>query len=267
MSRVEILKKLQAWLGLAAIFLTGAYTAALETSEASSSTVQPTAVSACSYSTFACEQLTSNLYPTLLPSPLNSETPNHGQSAYVALLAKYTYTHEPPFTTTASPTPIPSNELVCPSQLPARPLHDNTELKFPARIGWGVTASAWQIEDGLQVEALICRIEIGTWICNPSSTESMFAPHLMLEGAITTRSGDPGGPKGGAFDAVRPNLRLLTEASSVLIGRGSDLEEGDQMALAAVNMSEKDMERSLSWGVSGKRCMESRSTKKSSRPR
>ncbi|KAI3550641.1 beta-glucosidase A [Colletotrichum filicis] len=176
---------LQAYLGLAAVSLTGACAAALETSGAPSTTARPTAATLWSYSTFTYEQLTVNRYPTPLPSPLTIATPyaphftevstllpenvtyttyslnpsataspdgQYGQSAYAALWANYTYTHEPPFTTTASPTPIPSSELVYPPQLPARPLNDNTDLKFPSDFVWGVAASAWQIEGGLQIE-------------------------------------------------------------------------------------------------------------------
>lgn len=159
----------------------GASAAALE-----SNTSQPTAASTWSYSTFTYEQMTSNLYPTPLPSPLTIATPyaphftqastllptnvtyttyslnssatvspdgqQYGQSAYASLWSNYTYTHEPLFTTTASATPIPSSELVYPPQLPARPLNDNAGLKFPADFVWGVAASAWQVEGGLQLE-------------------------------------------------------------------------------------------------------------------
>ncbi|GKT62964.1 beta-glucosidase A [Colletotrichum tofieldiae] len=166
--------------------LVGGPTAALEMSAAAHATILSGAAEATwSYSTFTYEQMTLNRYPTPLPSPLTIETPyapnfsqastllpdnityttyslipaatptpdgRYGQSAYRALWANYTYTHEPPFTTTLSPTPIPFTELVYPPQLPAKPLNDNTKLKFPADFVWGVAASAWQIEGGLQIE-------------------------------------------------------------------------------------------------------------------
>ncbi|EQB56157.1 hypothetical protein CGLO_03851 [Colletotrichum gloeosporioides Cg-14] len=166
-----------------AFLVAGVSAAALEST--GSLTTQPTAASTWSYSTFSYEQMTSDRYPTPLPSPLTIATPyaphfteastllptnvtyttysfnpsatashdgTYGQSAYIALWSNYTYTHEPPFTTTASPTPVPSSDLVFPPQLPARPLNENEGLKFPENFVWGVAASAWQVEGGLQLE-------------------------------------------------------------------------------------------------------------------
>ncbi|KAF6838416.1 beta-glucosidase [Colletotrichum plurivorum] len=154
-------------------------------SPTTSQSVRATAASTWSYSTFSYEQMTSDRFPTPLPAPLTIAKPyaphfteastllptnvtyttyslapsatispdgQYGQSAYAALWENYTYSHEPPFTTTASPTPILSSELVYPPQLPARPLNDNDGLKFPADFVWGVAASAWQVEGGLQLE-------------------------------------------------------------------------------------------------------------------
>lgn len=148
-------------------------------------TTEPTAASTWSYSTFTYDSMTSNRYATPLPSPLSVNTtyapgfsqastllptdvtyttyvlnptatasPDglYGQSAYAALWANYSYTNEPPFTTTAAATAIPSSELVFPPQLPARPLNDNEGLKFPENFIWGVSASAWQVEGGLQFQ-------------------------------------------------------------------------------------------------------------------
>lgn len=75
-----------------------------------------------------------------------------GQSAYNALWGKLSYSAEPPFTTTMSPTPVASAELVPPPPLPVQPLSDDPSLKFPPDFVWGLGTSAWQMEGGLQVE-------------------------------------------------------------------------------------------------------------------
>ncbi|KAI1870300.1 uncharacterized protein JN550_005228 [Neoarthrinium moseri] len=76
----------------------------------------------------------------------------YGQSAYAALWVSLTYSQEPPFTTTASPTPVATSELLFPPPLPARPLNEDKSLRFPCDFIWGAAASAWQIEGGLQAE-------------------------------------------------------------------------------------------------------------------
>lgn len=144
---------------------------------------------AYSYSTFSFTSMTSVRYATPLKSPLAIPTPfvrpfsqvssllepnityttyslnpnatatndgPYGESAYAALWASanVTYTDSPPFTTTISPTPVASSELVLPPALPVIPADQNetSGMKLPADFVWGVASSAWQIEGGLQVE-------------------------------------------------------------------------------------------------------------------
>ncbi|PYH93545.1 beta-glucosidase [Aspergillus ellipticus CBS 707.79] len=134
-----------------------------------------------SYSSFSYTQVTSTRYATALGAPLSFPTAfapafsqastllpsnvtyttyalqssltadgQYGQSAYAALWANLSYTAAPPFTTTATASAVPSSELVYPPDLYNRV--DNPELKLPADFIWGVAASAWQIEGGLQLE-------------------------------------------------------------------------------------------------------------------
>ncbi|PQE30856.1 beta-glucosidase A protein [Rutstroemia sp. NJR-2017a WRK4] len=142
------------------------------------STVSP------SYSSFYYEQMSTNRYATPLSTPLSLPTyapafaeastllpanvtyttysldpaatstddGPYGKSAYAALWAGTTYSLDPPFTTTASPTPVASSELIYPPPLPVRPLNEDKSLKLPCDFIWGVASSAWQIEGGLQVE-------------------------------------------------------------------------------------------------------------------
>ncbi|KAM3074482.1 hypothetical protein ACMFMG_002714 [Clarireedia jacksonii] len=74
------------------------------------------------------------------------------KSAYAALWAGSTCSLNPPFTTTASPTPVASSELIYPPPLPGHSLNEDKSLKLPCDFIWGVASSAWQIEGGLQVE-------------------------------------------------------------------------------------------------------------------
>jgi beta-glucosidase/6-phospho-beta-glucosidase/beta-galactosidase len=136
------------------------------------------------YSSFSYEQMSTNRYATPLLSPLSLPTfapafeeasqllPTnatyttysldrsatgvddgpYGQSAFAALWATITYADEPPFTTTVSPTPVASSDLVFPPLLPARPMNEDKSLTLPCDFIWGVAASAWQIEGGLQFE-------------------------------------------------------------------------------------------------------------------
>ncbi|KAJ0120215.1 beta-glucosidase [Diaporthe amygdali] len=137
------------------------------------------------YSSFAYTQMTSDRYATPLPSPVTFQSSYappfsnvstllqanitytiytfdrnitynndgvYGQSAYVALWDNYTYSTEAPFTTTVSPTPIPSSELVFPPVLHNAPQIDQNASQLPPDFVWGVAGSAWQIEGGLQLE-------------------------------------------------------------------------------------------------------------------
>ncbi|RAH43635.1 beta-glucosidase [Aspergillus brunneoviolaceus CBS 621.78] len=136
------------------------------------------------YSSFSYTQLTSNRYATPLPSPISFATPfappfseassllptgvtyttysleptttadpgsetEYDQEAYNELWASLSYSSGPPFTTTVSPTPVPSSELVFPPAL--TPYLANPEKKLPENFIWGVAGSAWQIEGGLQL--------------------------------------------------------------------------------------------------------------------
>ena len=136
------------------------------------------------YSTFSYTQMTSDRYPTPLKPHLSFPTPfappfskastllpsnvtyttysldptatltadgKYGQSAYAALWTGYHYSESPPFTTTVSPIPVPTQELVFPPDLPVQPVCENN-LKLPADFIWGHAGSAWQIEGGLQLE-------------------------------------------------------------------------------------------------------------------
>ncbi|KAK3935345.1 beta-glucosidase [Diplogelasinospora grovesii] len=80
----------------------------------------------------------------------------YGQGAFARLWANasLSYRDQPPFTTTVSPTPVPSSELVFPSPLPVQPLgqSETANMRLPSDFVWGVASSAWQIEGGLQVE-------------------------------------------------------------------------------------------------------------------
>ncbi|XRM47531.1 hypothetical protein ABZX51_010502 [Aspergillus tubingensis] len=144
---------------------------------------EATRATSYSYSSFTYTKVTSTRYATSLSSPLSFATPfapafseastllpdnvtyttyslqssqtpsadgQYGQSAYAALWANLSYTSAPPITTTVSPTPVPSSELVYPPTLYNR--IDYADLKLPSDFIWGVAASAWQIEGGLKLE-------------------------------------------------------------------------------------------------------------------
>lgn len=79
----------------------------------------------------------------------------YGQSAYAALWSAYTYNHTVPFTTTVSPTPVASSELVYPPALYTPCPGSDACLdcyKFDKDFVWGVAGSAWQIEGALKKE-------------------------------------------------------------------------------------------------------------------
>lgn len=77
----------------------------------------------------------------------------YGQGAYARLWSPLTYNTSVPFTTTATPTPVASSELVFPPALyTACPQQADTCLdcyKLPEDFLWGVAGSAFQIEGGL----------------------------------------------------------------------------------------------------------------------
>jgi beta-glucosidase/6-phospho-beta-glucosidase/beta-galactosidase len=93
---------------------------------------------------------------SLNPKATTSKDGMYGQSAYASLWAGYTFNRTVlPFTTTVSPTPIPTSELVYPPALySACPDADACLdcFKFDKSFIWGVAGSAWQIEGALQQE-------------------------------------------------------------------------------------------------------------------
>nr|OQO26054.1 hypothetical protein B0A51_06911 [Rachicladosporium sp. CCFEE 5018] len=85
---------------------------------------------------------------------MTSNDGQYGQSAYASLWASITYNTSVPFTTTASPTPVASSELVFPPAL-YTPCPSSADAciscyKLPKDFIWGVAGSAFQIEGGLQ---------------------------------------------------------------------------------------------------------------------
>lgn len=153
----------------------------------SSSTCSATRTTA--YSQFSYTALTRTRYATALPSPLAMNTtyappfsqastllpPNvtyttysldrgattlqdgrYGQGAYARLWTPLSYNATVPFTTTVTPTPVASSELIYPPAL-YTPCPEQADAcidcyKLPADFIWGVAGSAWQIEGG-QTEA------------------------------------------------------------------------------------------------------------------
>lgn len=77
----------------------------------------------------------------------------YGQGAYARLWAPLSYNTTVPFTTTVSPTPVASSELVFPPALySACPQSADACIdcyKLPSDFIWGVAGSAFQIEGGL----------------------------------------------------------------------------------------------------------------------
>jgi len=151
------------------------------TDPATCSATRSTAYSAWSYTVE-----TSTRYATPLPSPLSITTSfaphfsevssllpagltytsyslnrnatalqdgQYGQGAYARLWATVSFNHSVPFTTTVSPTPVASSELIYPPALyTACPDSADTCLdcyKLPEDFTWGVASSAFQIEGGL----------------------------------------------------------------------------------------------------------------------
>lgn len=77
----------------------------------------------------------------------------YGQGAYARLWAPLSYNTTVPFTTTVSPTPVATSELVYPPALyTACPQQADSCIdcyKLPKDFIWGVAGSAFQIEGGL----------------------------------------------------------------------------------------------------------------------
>ncbi|BCS29309.1 uncharacterized protein APUU_70879S [Aspergillus puulaauensis] len=137
-----------------------------------------------SYSSFHYTQVSYTRYATPLSSPLSFPTPfaspfsqlssllpdatyttysldsdkedtgQYGNDAYVSLWANLSYSSSPPFTTTRTPTPVPSSELVFPPPLYYHVDSDNqsSNLKLPPDFVWGASSAAWQIEGALQLD-------------------------------------------------------------------------------------------------------------------
>ncbi|KAJ5819203.1 beta-glucosidase [Penicillium riverlandense] len=119
---------------------------------------------------------------SLNPKATKTHDGKYGQSAYAAMWesASLTYADHPPFTTTASPTPVSTDELVFPPVLPVRPIDADkvTNLKLPADFVWGVASSAWQIEGGLKLEgrgpSVMDNIGALPSSANDSNVDAMF---------------------------------------------------------------------------------------------
>lgn len=86
------------------------------------------------------------------PAATSSNDGPYGQSAYNSLWAEanLTFPSTMPFSTTVSPTPVASSELIFPPPLPIQT--QATDEMLPEDFIWGVAGSAWQIEGALQVE-------------------------------------------------------------------------------------------------------------------
>ncbi|KAK4890455.1 hypothetical protein LTR27_010862 [Elasticomyces elasticus] len=142
-----------------------------------------------SYSSFVFTAATTTRYATALPAPLTLTTTyapafatassllpsevttttysldrsatdlqdgEYGQGAFARLWESLTWNTTLPFTTTATPTPVASSELVYPPALyTACPSSSDSCIdcyKLPAGFIWGVAGSAFQIEGGLDFD-------------------------------------------------------------------------------------------------------------------
>lgn len=120
----------------------------------------PAPVAATSYAaafTQLSTLLPSNItYTTYSLNPSATEPGQYGQSAYAAIWTPYSFNSTVPFTTTRSPTPVATSELVFPPALyTACPTSAESCLDgycLPKSFVWGVASSAWQVEGGLQSE-------------------------------------------------------------------------------------------------------------------
>jgi beta-glucosidase/6-phospho-beta-glucosidase/beta-galactosidase len=80
-----------------------------------------------------------------------TEAGKYGPGAFAALWSNVTYNQTVPFTTTVSPTPLPTSELIFPPPLYYSDVsNDDVDCyKLPKDFIWGVAGSAFQIEGGL----------------------------------------------------------------------------------------------------------------------
>ncbi|KAL2349972.1 beta-glucosidase [Cryomyces antarcticus] len=101
--------------------------------------------------------LPSNLtYTTYSLNPSATQAGQYGQSAYANLWSSIKYSNTVlPFTTTVSPTPVPTSELVYPPSL-YQPCAESASCLngycLPKDFVWGVASSAWQIEGAAMFE-------------------------------------------------------------------------------------------------------------------
>lgn len=91
---------------------------------------------------------------SLNPNATATQDGRYGQSAYAALWESLSYNTTIPFSTTVSPTPVPSSELIFPPALPYTPVSTSNDSCYtlPKDFIWGVAGSAWQIEGALKSE-------------------------------------------------------------------------------------------------------------------
>lgn len=89
----------------------------------------------------------------MVPSPTDSSD-KYGNAAWTSQWARYTANISAvPFTTTVSPTPIASTELIKPSPLPyATDSAETQNYTFPADFLYGFAGAALQVEGAIQGE-------------------------------------------------------------------------------------------------------------------
>ncbi|KAI0376942.1 glycoside hydrolase family 1 protein [Hypomontagnella monticulosa] len=86
-----------------------------------------------------------------ISNPLDPDE-GYGNLAWSSLWMPFSV-DPPPFTTTASPTPVPSSQLVKPTPLPFSVGNGKTDkLRFPKDFEWGFTGSAMQVEGATKSE-------------------------------------------------------------------------------------------------------------------
>ena len=137
----------------------GSFTYTPETSDRYATPIS----SPVAYTTFAphfsqvSTLLPSNIiYTTYSLDAAATQPGQYGESAYAALWSTYSFNNTVPFTTTRTPTPVASSELVFP---PA--LYTPCPSTYESCLGgyclskdfvWGIASSAWQVEGGTQIE-------------------------------------------------------------------------------------------------------------------